>query len=101
MHCSDVKRETIYIKEKDNWEKDNDEKVRLNKALNEVLRMNTYALQNLYQETYPHCLSNHKSKEHHEYGEIAYQAFGGKGNTENLNKNIIRKIAKEIKIDKS
>ena len=35
LHCTDIKRETLYIKENDNWEKDND-KVILKKAIKDV-----------------------------------------------------------------
>jgi hypothetical protein len=101
MHCSDVKRETIYIRDKHKWEKENEEKKRLNKFLLGVTRMNTIALQDIYQKKYPHCLTNHKSKEHKEYGEIAYNAFGGsKGDADKLNKYIIKNLIKEIKIEK-
>lgn len=101
MHCSDVKRETIYIRDKHKWEKENEEKKRLNKFLLGVTRLNTIALQDIYQKKYPHCLTNHKSKEHKEYGEIAYNAFGGsKGDADKLNKYIIKNLIKEIKIEK-
>jgi hypothetical protein len=101
MHCSDVKRETIYIRDKHKWEKENEEKQRLNKLLLGVTRLNTIALQDIYQKKYPHCLTNHKSKEHKEYGEIAYNAFGGsKGDADKLNKYIIKNLIKEIKIEK-
>lgn len=101
MHCSDVKRETIYIRDKRKWEKDNEQKERIHELLHCVTRMNTIALQDIYQKTYPHCLTNHNCKEHKEYGEIAYNAFGGsKGDTDKLNKYIIKNLIKEIKIDK-
>jgi len=35
LHCTDIKRETLYIKENDNWEKDND-KLILKKAIKDV-----------------------------------------------------------------
>lgn len=100
MHCSDVKRETIYIRDKRKWEKDNEQKERINELLHSVTRMNTIALQDIYQKQYPDCLTNHNSKEHKEYGEIVYNAFGGKGDTDKLNKYIIKNLIKEIKIEK-
>ena len=100
MHCSDVKRETIYIRDKRKWEKDNEQKERINELLDQVTRMNTIALQDIYQKQYPDCLTNHTSKEHKEYGEIVYNAFGGKGDTDSLNKFIIKNLIKEIKIEK-
>ena len=101
MHCTDVKRETIYIKDKNIWEKDNDQKAILNRTLVELSKKNTRALTGIYKETYPCCMTDRNSKEHREYGEIAYQAFGGKKTVENQNKSVIRKLAKEIKIDRS
>lgn len=35
VHCTDIKRETLYIKNNDNWEKDND-KLTIKKALQDV-----------------------------------------------------------------
>jgi hypothetical protein len=101
MHCSDLKRENIYIRTKHNWEKENKEKTNTNQLIRDVQRANTRALQDTYQKEYPNCLTDFKSKEHKEYGEIAYQAFGGKGDCDQLNKKIIRKIVKEIPIDRS
>lgn len=100
IHCSDLKRETIYIRDLKGWEKENSHKVRLHRVLNEITRLNTIALQGIYQKAYPHCLTDHKSKEHKEYGEIAYNAFGGKGDIDKLNKIIIHNLVKEIRIQK-
>lgn len=100
LHCSDLKRETIYIKDLKGWEKENSHKARLIRVLNEITRLNTIALQGIYQKTYPHCLTDHKSKEHKEYGEIVYNAFGGKGDLDKLNKIIIHNLVKEIQIKK-
>ena len=35
MHCTDIKRETLYIKDNDNWEKDIDKTI-LKKAIKEA-----------------------------------------------------------------
>jgi hypothetical protein len=101
MHCSDVKRDNTYIKTNNVWEKENEDKKKTQKLILEVQRANTRALQDKYQEKYPQCMSDYNSKEHIEYGEIAYQAFGGKGDCDELNKKIIRRIRKEISINKS
>lgn len=101
MHCSDVKRENIYIRTKNAWEKENKGKEITNNLIEDVQRANTIALQGKYQEEFPQCMTNYNSKEHKEYGEIAYQAFGGEGDIDDLNNKIIRRIVKEIKIDKN
>ena len=86
LHCSDMKRETVYIRDKNLWTKENDQKVRLTKVATDIVRLNTIALQNKYQEMYPNCLTDVKSNEHKEYGKIAYEAFGGLLDIEKANK---------------
>jgi len=102
MHCTDIKRENIYVRTYNNWEKEDANKTKTNGLIREVQRANTRALQDVYQKEYPHCITNHKSKEHKEYGEIIHQNFwGGKDNFEELNKKIIRKVIKEIPVEKN
>ena len=101
LHCSDLKRETIYIKDKKNWNKENDERRHLTKIATDITRLNTIALQNEYQKVYPHCLTDIKSKEHDEYGKIAYEAFGGKIDIDKANKKLFRNIMKFVTIDKN
>ncbi len=40
LHCSDAKRETIYIKDENQWGKDNEEKTKLTKAIRKVAHKN-------------------------------------------------------------
>ena len=102
MHCTDIKRDNIYVRTDNNWEKEDAKKTKTNGLIREVQRANTRALQDVYQKEYPHCITNHKSKEHKEYGEIIHQNFwGGKDNYEELNKKIIRKVVQEIPIEKN
>ena len=102
MHCTDIKRENIYMRTDNNWEKEDAKKTKTNGLIREVQRANTCALQDVYQKAYPQCMTNYNSKEHKEYGEIIHQNFwGGKDNFEELNKKIIRKVIKEIPIEKN
>lgn len=101
LHCSDIKRETVYIRDKNLWTKENDQKIRLTKVATDIARLNTKALQNEYQKTYPNCLTDFKSKEHTEYGKIAFEAFGGKLDIEKANKKIFRNIMKVVTISKN
>lgn len=100
LHCSDIKRETVYIRDKNLWKKENDQKVRLTKVATDISRINTIALQNEYQKMYPKCLTDFKSNEHNEYGKIAYEAFGGKLDIEKANKKLFRNIMKAVAINK-
>ena len=102
MHCTDIKRENIYVRTDNRWEKEDAKKTKTNGLIREVQRANTRALQNVYQKEFPQCMSDYKSKEHKEYGEIVHQNFwGGKDNYEELNKKIIRKVAREIPVEKN
>ena len=102
MHCTDIKRENIYVRTYNNWEKEDANKSKTNGLIREVQRANTSALQDVYQKAYPQCMTNYNSKEHKEYGEIIHQNFwGGKDNYDELNKKIIRKVVQEIPIEKS
>ena len=102
LHCSDLKREIIHIKDKDVWEKDTKESKRIQKVLLDVKRSNSIALEGKYKEKYPQCMTDYNSKEHKEHGEIAYQNFGGK--TKNIlaqDNKIIKRVLKWVEIDKS
>lgn len=101
LHCSDLKREIIHIKDKNVWEKENKNKEKLRKVLLEISRTNTIALEKKYKEQFPQCMTDYKSKEHKEYGEIVHQAFGG--NAKDLdfqNNKVIRRFLKIIEIPK-
>jgi len=101
LHCSDEKRESIYIRDKKSWKKENDQKNHLTRIATDICRINTIALQNDYQKMYPHCLTDRKSKEHEEYGKIAYEAFGGKLDIDKANKKLFRNIMKAAVIKKN
>ena len=49
----------------------------------------------------PNCFKDTKSKEHNEYGKIAYEAFGGKLDLDVANKKFFRNIFKIVAIDKA
>jgi hypothetical protein len=100
VHCADKKREVIYIKDEDKWEKDNDEKQRLRKAIKNVAYKNEKLLPK-YKELHPGCnYSDSKYSDH--YSKLVIEAMGGSGNND-LEKQdkIIRNIAKEVVIDKT
>jgi len=99
VHCADKKREVIYIKDEDKWEKDNEDKMKMRKAIRRVADKNSDLLKK-FQELHPDCMQYH-SKYGDKYNKMMYEAYGGKGDnyTEKENK-IIRNIAKNVVIDK-
>jgi hypothetical protein len=100
VHCADKKREVLYIKEEDKWEKENEEKEKLRKAIKRISNKNSNLLFK-YKELHPDCMEYH-SKYGDKYNKMMYEAYGGKGDddTEKENK-IIKQIAKNVSIDKN
>jgi hypothetical protein len=52
IHCTDKKRETMYIKDEGQWEKEDDNKTKLKKAINRVANKNIKLLPQ-FREKYP------------------------------------------------
>jgi len=101
VHCTDPKRETIYIKDGDVWEKDEDDNKKLRKMIRSVAFRNCKNTR-LFKEKYPQCMDG-DSKYSDIYNKIIIEVMGGgpkSNDIENQNK-IIRKIAKHMTIDKS
>jgi len=95
VHCSDAKRETLYIKEENKWEKDTQETKQMLTAVRGVNKKN-YQLLTTWKETHPKCMDS-KSNQSDEYMKIMSKVMDG--DEENINK-VIKKVAKEVVIDK-
>lgn len=95
VHCSDVKREIIYVKDDDKWEKEEDDKQKIKQVISSVVSKNLGLLPE-YQKKYPQCM-NPESKKSDDYNKIIMETM--EGGVKNKEK-IIRKIAKEIIIEK-
>ena len=99
VHCADKKREVIYVKDENKWEKETDEKHKLRKAIQHIALKNEKLLPK-YKELHPGCnYSESKYSDH--YSKLVIEALGGAGNN-NIEKQdkIIRNIVKEVVIDK-
>ena len=55
IHCTDKKRETLYIKDENKWEKEDDEKKKLRKAIKRVACKNQRLLPK-FKEAHPDCI---------------------------------------------
>ena len=100
VHCTDMKRETIYVKDEGIWEKQEDDHKKLRKIIKRVAFKNSKNL-SLYKELHPDY-NDYYSKHSDHYLKLQIEAFGGSGNETIDNENkIIKKIAKEMTIDKS
>jgi len=98
IHCTDLKRETVYVKDKDKWEKDTEDKSKLKQAVNQIATKNLKQLKT-WQEENPE-FSNCDSKENEQYMIISKSSLGGydKEEDEKYKDNIIRNVLKETKV---
>ena len=98
VHCTDKKRETIYVKDQDKWEKD-DENVKMHKLVRKVQDKNFRMVQK-FKEKYPDY--NRASSKHSDtYNHIIIESMGGKGDNDfEKEEKIIKKVSKEITVEK-
>jgi hypothetical protein len=100
IHCSDSKREVVYIKDKDQWNKESDEKIILTNAIKQVARKNIRQISEWTKEN-PE-FNDSDSKQNDRYLRIVSNSMNGI-NEEETNKNynkIIKNIVKETVINK-
>ena len=100
VHCSDLKREIMYVKEENKWEKEKDEKDNLKKAIKKIAHKNIKEIPN-WQQQNPGCeYSNNKKND--EFLKIVNESMGALTDQENeeyINK-IIKNVSKEVMIEK-
>lgn len=100
LHCSDSKREILYIKDNDEWIKENENKDTIIKMIKQVAHKNMRNIPE-WVKAHPNCLDS-ESKENDKYLNIVLNSMSGSTEEEqkkNINK-IISKIAKEVTINK-
>ena len=101
IHCSDLKRETLYVKDKDVWEKGNGENDKIKKAIKGVECKNVRQIPQWMNENPTH--EDTDTRKHMEYHHILVESMGGLPLDDDNKKHekIIRNIAKEVVIDKN
>ena len=98
VHCTDKKRETIYIKDEDKWEKD-EEKNKIRKVIKKVASKNQRLLSK-FKDVHPDCIKA-SSKYSDQYNKIIVESMGGSGDNDiEKEDKIIRKITTATTIDK-
>lgn len=101
IHCSDIKREVLYIKNDDQWMKEDDNKPILKKAIKQVAFENIKLI-NEWRNKYPGCMAS-DSRKNDLYLKIVGNAMSGLTTEEqlcNLDK-IISRVAKEAVINRT
>jgi len=100
VHCSDPKRESLYVKDANVWEKEDPDNKKIKKAIKYISHKNICALPE-WKAKYPDCIYS-DSKKSDQYNHIVVEAMGGSGDNdaEKADK-IVKKIAKVVTIDKN
>ncbi len=99
LHCSDIKRNTLYIKNENQWIKETEEKPILTKAIKQVAHKN---IQNIFewQKHNPHY-NDPDSKQNDKYNQIICQTMSGSKEEQMKNcEKIVKNISKEVVIEK-
>jgi hypothetical protein len=100
IHCSDSKREVIYIKDDEQWTKDNDNKDKMKNVIKKIAHKNMKQIPE-WVKTHPECFDSN-SKQNDRYLKIVSNSMSGSTELEQKNNmdKIISKVTKEITIDK-
>jgi hypothetical protein len=97
IHCTDKKREVLYVKEDDKWDKENEEKTKVRNLIKTVANKNIKLISQ-FKEKYPDCKESN-SKFSEQYNNLLIESMGGSGeNTIEKEDNIIKNISKNITI---
>ena len=101
VHCSDPKRETLYIKNNDEWNKEDDDRTTLTNAIKRIANKN---MRQISEWTKQHPgYNDSESKYNDQYLKIVSEAMSG-STKEETNKNynrIIKNIIKNVVIEKN
>jgi len=100
IHCSDLKREVLYIKDSDEWVKETEEKPILTKAIKVIANENIKKIKD-WKEKNPDC-TDPDSKKNNLFLKIVSNSMNGtteEESSKNINK-IISNVAKEVIIEK-
>jgi hypothetical protein len=99
VHCTDQKREVIYVKDADKWDKEDESKPKLRKAIKHIAHKNAKLIGEFKVKHPEYCKS--ASKVSTQYNTMVIEAMGGIGSNDLSNENkIIKRISKEIMVDK-
>ena len=98
VHCTDKKRETMYIKDEDTWEKDEEQK-KMHKLVRKVADKNARMVPK-FNEAHPDC-GKSASRYSDQYNKIIMEAMGGRGDNDfEKEEKIIKRVSKEVVVEK-
>ena len=100
IHCTDKKRETMYIKDENKWEKEDENKSKLHKMVRKVANKNIDLISD-FKQIYPEW-KKCSSKVSDQFNKIIIESMGGTGDNEyEKEEKIIKRIAKEVFVEKT
>jgi len=98
IHCSDLKRETLYVKDNNVWEKEDAEKNRIKNAIKYISLKNAKQITPWTKLKENEGYKDSYNKKSDQYLKLVYEANGG--DDDELNK-IIKNITPNVTIDKN
>jgi hypothetical protein len=101
IHCTDFKRETLYVKDQNSWEKDNVDKAILKQAVKKVANKNIKQI-STWREQHPEFQKS-DTKLNDEFIQLSLTALGGRDEVEaeKYSEKIIKNVLKEVILDKT
>jgi hypothetical protein len=99
MHCTDLKRETMYIKDNNEWEKDTPDNKKLHKMMSIISKRN-YSTIPLWRDEHPEC--QNMQHPHCDFSvDMLRNVLGDVGEGQiKLDNKVIKNISKHIIVDK-
>jgi hypothetical protein len=98
VHCTDKKRETMYVKDENKWEKD-EKNNKIRTAIKKVVSKNQRLIPK-FKEAHPDCNTYH-SKFSDQYNKLILESCGGSGDNDlEKEEKIIQNISKNVLVDK-
>jgi hypothetical protein len=100
LHCSDSKREILYIKDNDEWTKESNDKPILTKAIKTIANENIKLISK-WKDNYPDCIKSDSNK-NDLYLKIVSNSMNGltKDESEKNIHKIISNVSKQVVIEK-
>ena len=100
VHCTDKKRETMYIKDENKWEKEDTNNTKLHKMVRKVSNKNIDLISD-FKDLHPDWKKS-TSRVSEQFDKIIIESMGGIGDNDyEKEERIIKKVAKAVFVDKN
>ena len=99
IHCTDTKREVLYVKDDNLWEKEEEGNPKFQKSIKYLANKNEYLMKTEWAKEHPNWEED-DTNDNRAYHKLAYNMLGGTDDQETLNKKISKQLLPEVKLDK-